>query len=91
VIVYIVAFSIGTVLVLYFQSAWGTEIGLVTGASAAASAIGNVGPGLGLVGPTSTYAAVAAPGKWVLGMLMILGRLEIYPVILLFTASFWRR
>ena len=91
VVVYIIAFSIGTVLLLYFESAWGTEMGLVTGASAAAAAIGNVGPGLGLVGPAGTYAVVAAPGKWVLAMLMVLGRLEIYPVILLFTASFWRR
>jgi trk system potassium uptake protein TrkH len=64
---------------------------LVTGASAAASAIGNVGPGLGLVGPLGTYTVVAAPGEWILMLLMILGRLEIYPVILLFTASFWRR
>jgi trk system potassium uptake protein TrkH len=66
-------------------------MGLVTGASAAASAIANVGPGLGLVGPEGTYAIVGGLGKWVLAMLMILGRLEIYPVILLFTASFWRR
>ena len=63
----------------------------MTGASAAASAIGNIGPGLGFVGPVGTYSEVATPGKWVLGMLMVLGRLEIYPVILLFTASFWRR
>jgi len=91
VVVYMLAFGIGTVLLLYFESAWGTDMDLVTGLSAAASAISNVGPGLGTVGPASTYTALAAPGKWILGMLMILGRLEIYPVILLFTASFWRR
>jgi trk system potassium uptake protein TrkH len=91
VVVYMLAFGVGTVLLLYFESAWGTGMSLVTGLSAAASAISNVGPALGTVGPASTYAEVAEPGKWVLGMLMILGRLEIYPVILLFTASFWRR
>ncbi|MGB9359584.1 MAG: TrkH family potassium uptake protein [Acidimicrobiia bacterium] len=91
VVVYVVAFTVGTVLVLYAQSAWGSEIDLVTGASAAASAIGNVGPGLGFVGPAGTYAGIAAPAKLILAALMILGRLEIYPVILLFTASFWRR
>ncbi len=91
VVVYMLAFGIGTVLLLYFESAWGANMDLVTGLSAAASAISNVGPALGTVGPASTYAEVAAPGKWILGMLMILGRLEIYPVILLFTASFWRR
>ena len=91
VVVYMIAFGIGTILLLYFESAWGTNMDLVTGLSAAASAISNVGPALGTVGPISTYAELAAPGKWILGMLMILGRLEIYPVILLFTASFWRR
>lgn len=91
VVVYLVAFTVGTVLLLYFQSAWATEIDLVTGVSAAASAIGNVGPGLGSVGPSGTYTVIADAGKWVLATLMILGRLEIYPVILLFTASFWRR
>lgn len=91
VVVYMLAFGVGAVLLLYFDSAWGSNMDLVSGLSAAASAISNVGPALGTVGPASTYAEVAAPGKWVLGMLMILGRLEIYPVILLFTASFWRR
>ncbi len=91
VVVYMLAFGIGTILLLYVESAWGAHMDLVTGLSAAASAISNVGPGLGTVGPASTYAEVAAPGKWILGMLMILGRLEIYPIILLFTASFWRR
>ena len=91
VVVYVVAFTLGTVLILYAQSAWGSEIDLITGASAAASAIANLGPGLGFVGPAGTYAEIAVPAKWILAMLMILGRLEIYPVILLFTASFWRR
>lgn len=91
VVVYMLAFGIGTILLLYVESAWGANMDLVTGLSAAASAISNVGPGLGTVGPASTYADVSVAGKWILGMLMILGRLEIYPIILLFTASFWRR
>ena len=91
VIVYMLAFGIGTIFLLYFESAWGANMGLVTGISAAASAISNVGPALGTVGPVSTYAEITVAGKWLLGMLMILGRLEIYPIILLFTASFWRR
>jgi len=91
VIVYMLAFGIGTILLLYFESAWGANMDLVTGISASASAISNVGPALGTVGPGSTYAEITAAGKWLLGMLMILGRLEIYPIILLFTASFWRR
>jgi trk system potassium uptake protein TrkH len=91
VVVYLLAFGIGMLLLLFAEAAWGDHMDLVSGLSAAASAIGNVGPGLGSVGPAETYAAVSAPGKWILGMLMILGRLEIYPVVLLFTASFWRK
>ena len=91
VVVYVVAFTAGTVLLLYLQSSGATDIDLVTAVSASASAIGNVGPGLGSVGPASTYAAIATPDKWVLAALMMLGRLEIYPIVLLFTASFWRR
>jgi len=91
IIVYLLAFGIGVVLLLYAEAAWGSGMTLVSGVSAAASAIGNVGPALGIVGPSGTYAVVSGPGKWVLGLLMILGRLEIYPVVLLFTATFWRK
>jgi trk system potassium uptake protein TrkH len=91
IVVYLFAFAIGALLLLFVEAAWGDHMDLVSGMSAAASAIGNIGPGLGSVGPSGTYAAVSAPGKWILGTLMILGRLEIYPIVLLFTASFWRK
>jgi len=91
IVVYLLAFVVGTLLLLFVEAAWGDHMDLVSGLSAAASAIGNVGPGLGSVGPSGTYALVSAPGKWILGTLMILGRLEIYPIVLLFTASFWRK
>jgi trk system potassium uptake protein TrkH len=64
---------------------------LVTAGSAVASALGNIGPGLGAVGPTSNFAAVPDLGKWLLSLLMITGRLEIFPVLLLFTRELWRR
>ncbi len=60
------------------------ELDFTTAASAAASALGNVGPGLGLVGPRSTYCAVPAAGKVLLSLMMIMGRLEIYTVLVLF-------
>lgn len=91
IIVYLLGFGIGVVLLLYAEAAWGSGMTLVSGVSAAASAIGNVGPALGSVGPSGSYAIVSGPGKWVLGALMVLGRLEIYPIILLFTATFWRK
>lgn len=60
------------------------ELDFTTAASAAASALGNVGPGLGGVGPRFTYHAVPAAGKMLLSLLMIMGRLEIYTVLVLF-------
>jgi trk/ktr system potassium uptake protein len=59
--------------------------------SAVAACIFNVGPGLGLVGPTQNYLAVPLVGKWVLMLCMILGRLEIYTVIVLFMPEYWRK
>ncbi len=64
---------------------------LVSGFSAAASALGNVGPGLGVVGPTDNYAGLPALAKWVLSLLMLLGRLEIFPVLILLKREIWRR
>jgi trk system potassium uptake protein TrkH len=56
-----------------------------------AACIFNVGPGLGLVGPTQNYLAVPFVGQWVLIIGMILGRLEIYTVIVLFMPEYWRK
>jgi trk system potassium uptake protein TrkH len=69
----------------------GAELDLVTSASAVASALGNIGPGLGEVGPASNYLGIPWPSKWLLSFLMIAGRLEIFPVLLLFTRELWRR
>jgi trk system potassium uptake protein TrkH len=59
--------------------------------SAVAACIFNVGPGLGSVGPTQNYFAVPLLGKWVLILGMILGRLEIYTVIVLFMPEYWSK
>jgi trk system potassium uptake protein TrkH len=64
---------------------------LITGISAAASALGNVGPGLGAVGPVEHYAGLPLPAKWMLSFLMLLGRLEIFPVLILLNRETWRR
>ncbi len=57
---------------------------------AVAATIGNIGPGLGSVGPTGNYAHIPMIGKWVLSFLMLVGRLEIYPVIIFLTPTFWK-
>ena len=64
---------------------------LVTATSSVVACLGNVGPGLGAVGPTEVYAFIPAPGKLVLSLAMLLGRLELYTVVLLLMPSFWRK
>jgi len=59
--------------------------------SATFSCVGNVGPAFGAMGPTENYTHVPAAGKWVLSILMMAGRLEIFTVLLLFTPAFWKR
>ncbi len=70
-----------------------SSIGLdtVTSFASVAATIGNVGPGFGLVGPVENYLAVPALGKWVLIFCMILGRLEIYTVIIMLAPAYWRK
>lgn len=63
----------------------------VTSLSAAATALGNVGPGLGeTIGPSGTFAPLPAAAKWVLSFAMLLGRLELFAVLVLFMREFWR-
>jgi trk system potassium uptake protein TrkH len=63
----------------------------VTAVSGAASAISNVGPGLGpLIGPDSTFQALPDAAKWLLSAGMLLGRLELFTVLMLFTPYLWR-
>ena len=64
---------------------------LVTATSSVIACLGNVGPGLGAVGPTEVYDFIPAPGKMVLSFAMLLGRLELYTVVLLLMPPFWRK
>ncbi|WP_420454602.1 TrkH family potassium uptake protein [Rubrivirga sp.] len=59
--------------------------------SATFSCVGNVGPAFGAMGPTENYTHVPVAGKWLLSVLMMAGRLEIFTVLLLFTPGFWKR
>ena len=58
---------------------------------AAASAIGNIGPSLGEYGPAGTYASFPLIGKWIYAGLMLVGRLELFTVLLLFSPTLWRK
>lgn len=64
---------------------------LITAASCTIAAMGNIGPGLGDVGPLDNYAHIATAGKFILSFCMLLGRLEIYTVLILFSSNFWKK
>ena len=90
-LLYMFIFMTGTALFGIVVGISNSSFDVLSSASAVASALGNIGPGLAEVGPTSNYLAVPDAGKWLLAFLMIVGRLEIFPVILLFSRELWRR
>jgi trk system potassium uptake protein TrkH len=63
----------------------------VSSFSAVIACINNAGPGLGEVGPATNYAGLTDFQTWVCSLAMLLGRLEIFSVVVLFTPSFWRK
>jgi trk system potassium uptake protein TrkH len=64
---------------------------LVTSLTGAATAVGNVGPGLGeIIGPAGNFSSLPDAAKWLLSIGMLLGRLEILTVLVLFSRTFWR-
>jgi trk system potassium uptake protein len=88
---YMFLFMTGTFLLSFIDANTTEGLDLITTASAVAASLGNIGPGLGEVGPTGHYDGLPGSGKWLLAGLMIVGRLEIFPVLLLFTRDLWRR
>ncbi len=82
---YILLLLIGTLVV-----AW-DDIGFTAAFTASLTCISNVGPAFGILGPTSNFAALSAVGKVFLSLNMLLGRLEIMPLLLLLFPSLWRK
>jgi trk system potassium uptake protein TrkH len=86
VLTYLAIFAAATVLMtLHFGNDW------ISAASSVAATLGNVGPGFNAVGPMANYATIPPVGQGLLTVLMLLGRLELYTVLVLFIPSFWRR
>lgn len=81
--VYMVTVLLGTIVFTFFGLPLSEAFG------AAATSIGNVGPGLGLSGPAGNFALMPVPVKWIMSFFMLLGRLELFTVLLIFTPSFW--
>ncbi|MGD8262376.1 MAG: TrkH family potassium uptake protein [Desulfobacterales bacterium] len=69
----------------------GMGVDFVTSFAAVAATIGNIGPGFGMVGPVENYAQLPFLGKWLLIWCMLLGRLEIFTVIIFMVPEFWRK
>lgn len=90
-LLYMFSFMTGTVLLAFIGSMSNPDLDIITTVTAVASSLGNVGPGLGEVGPTGNYLGVPWPGKWLLASLMIVGRLEILPIVILLNREVWRR
>jgi len=67
-----------------------TGLDVTTALTASASAIGNIGPGLGSIGPTDNWGHLSDFAKWLTSFCMLLGRLEIFTVVVLFSRSFWK-
>jgi trk system potassium uptake protein TrkH len=80
----------GTIVVLTFAML-ATGLDLVSSFSAILGSVNNVGPGLNEVGPSMNFARLSETQTWICAGAMIIGRLEIFSVLVLFTATFWRR
>jgi len=84
-VIYMIIFLSGTL----FMSLYGLDFNTALGSVIAC--LGNIGPGIGSVGPIFNYAHIPEGGKWVLTILMLLGRLELFTVMILLSPSFWRK
>ena len=89
VIIFIFTFLFIFLIIAMLLSISGLDF--ITSISGAASSISNVGPGLGeMIGPNGNYKALPDLSKWILAAGMLLGRLELFAVLVLFFPSFWR-
>jgi trk system potassium uptake protein TrkH len=89
-VLYLVLFALATLLLFLESVRAGPSLSVIEATSAAAATLGNVGPGFGIVGPMNNYLPFSAPAKLFMTVLMWIGRLEIIPVLVLFTPAFWR-
>ncbi len=85
IVFYILTFAAGTII----MSALGMDLDSAMGAVIAS--LGNIGPGIGSVGPVENFAHIHPVGKWVLSFLMMMGRLELFTVMIIFTPVFWKK
>lgn len=84
-LIYIIIFSFGMLVLSLLGHDFNTSIG------ATIASLGNIGPGIGDVGPVNNYAFFSPMAKWFLSFLMLLGRLELFTVLIVISPAFWKR
>ena len=84
-VAYLVIFCLGTLSLSFFVD------NFLEATSVSMSCLGAVGPAFGEFGPTGNYAGLHDAGKWIASVLMIVGRLEVLPVIMLLHYMFWKK
>lgn len=84
-LMYVLIFSGGTVMLSLLGVDFETSVG------ASIATLGNIGPGIGHVGPVDNYAFFDPAAKWILSFLMLLGRLELFTILIVISPAFWRR
>lgn len=82
---YFIIFGFSTIIFTLIEPDMESAMGAV------ATSLGNIGPGLGNVGPAENFAHIKPVGKWFLSFLMLLGRLELFTILVLFSPSFWKK
>ena len=85
IMMYISIFAVGSIIMTMFG------VDMMTAMGSVATSLGNIGPGIGDVGPVDNFAWLPTGAKWFLATLMLIGRLELFTVLILFTPYFWSR
>lgn len=85
IVFYLLIFMFSTVIMA------GMGLDMETAMGSVAATLGNIGPGLGDVGPVENFHDIPAAGKWLLSFLMLLGRLELFTVLLVMAPAFWKK
>ncbi len=88
VLAFMAFYGIIAVISMVIMSVLGNDLNTSIGAVAAT--LGNIGPGIGQVGPSLNFSEIHGAGKWFLSFLMLVGRLELFTVLVLFSPMFWR-
>ncbi len=84
-VLYMLIFIVSSITLTFFGLDFVTAIG------ATASSLGNIGPAFGALGPVDNYAHLSIGAKWICSFLMLIGRLELFTVLILFTPFFWSK